>query len=157
MSFGMCKASKRPLTLADLLTMVVVSVVGVLFASAPESAYGQNVIDELSVQGASADGGDARTIRGRFGEHTKFSVTGRARDVVVLFDAAGYPLEAYELGELANNPGVIRTRPSVRLPDGRTRCWPEIHKSSNSILNGGYVGLFSSNGTLIDFDQIILR
>lgn len=145
------RRAQRAFTLVELLLVVII-----VFAASGQMLHAGGPF-ELQIQGASAAGGDAATVRGRLGADIQFSATGRARSFVAFFDEWGYFLDGYELQFLANDRSVFRTRPTVRLPDGQTRCWPQLDRSFGPIINGGFIVIFAENGTLMDIDQVILR
>ena len=111
---------------------------------------------ELNIQGAEAFGGNAQTVVGRVNGPTPFSVMGRLRDVIRIYDRHGRIVLNGELGYFALSNDVFRERPNIQYPDGQTRVWLRIFNTSH-ILHGGRMTLHSANGVLLDQDQILLR
>jgi hypothetical protein len=111
---------------------------------------------ELNIQGASAVGGDAQTVIGRFNGNTPFSVMGRLRDVVRIYDRNGEVIIKGELGYFALSRDVYRERPNIQYPDGQTRVWLRIY-GTHAYLHGGSISIHSANGVLLDHDRIYLR
>jgi hypothetical protein len=111
---------------------------------------------ELNIQGASAFGGDAHTVIGHFNGATPFSVMGRLRDLVRIYDRHGRLIITGELGYFALSRDVFRERANVKYPDGQTRVWLRIF-GTPEFLHGGSITLHSANGVLLDQDRIFLR
>jgi hypothetical protein len=111
---------------------------------------------ELNIQGATAFGGDATTVRGQAGGVVPFSVMGRLRDIIRIYDRNGNVVLYGELGFFASSPEVFRERANVKYPDGQTRIWLRIFNTPRS-LHGGWMTLHSANGMLLDLDPIQLR
>jgi len=111
---------------------------------------------ELNIQGASSVGGNAQTIIGRFDGNTPFSVMGRLRDVVRIYDRNGEVIIKGELGYFALSRDVFRERPNIQFPDGQTRVWLRV-LGTPSYLHGGSISIHSANGVLLDHDRIYLR
>ena len=117
---------------------------------------------ELNVQGSSATGGDAGTIRGRINGNMAFSVTGRFNDLVTIFDPWNNLVFYSDIGFLATADnatlayyGFSRPRPAVKLQDNQTRCWLNV-SNTPGWLNGGDVGVWNGS-SWIDYDLIELR
>jgi len=111
---------------------------------------------ELNIQGANAFGGNAQTVVGRVQGPTPFSVMGRLRDVIRIYDRHGRIVLNGELGYFALSNDVFRERPNVQFPDGQTRVWLRIFNTPE-VLHGGRMTLHSANGVLLDQDPIFLR
>jgi|GEM_PF-1396847 len=111
---------------------------------------------ELNIQGAEAFGGNAQTIVGRVNGPTPFSVMGRLRDVIRIYDRHGRIVLNGELGYFALSNDVFRERPNIQYPDGQTRVWLRMFNTPQ-FLHGGRMTLHSANGVLLDQDQILLR